>query len=99
MDDLDTIRAKHMTGGAPTQTSQMIRTLVALKSAVDVKEGQQKHVAIDPNGLVIKSLMRRLGQIVDTQETVTPESDLDAVVSETVLETVATEKKGKKKAA
>lgn len=62
---LDEIRAKHMTTGAQTQASQMIRTLVALKSATDVRDGRSKDVAINPDGLIINALMRRLGQVTD----------------------------------
>lgn len=59
---IDDIRAKHMSTGAQTQASQMIRTLVALGSAVDVMDGRSKNVAIRPDGLVINALMQRLGQ-------------------------------------
>jgi hypothetical protein len=60
---IDDVRAKHMSTGAATQASQMIRTLVALKSAVDVQDGRSKNTAIDPQGLVINALMSRFGQI------------------------------------
>jgi hypothetical protein len=63
-DAIDEIRAKQMTGGgAKTQASQMIRTLVALGSAEDVRNGRSKDVRVNPEGLVMKSLMRRFGQV------------------------------------
>lgn len=65
-DAIDDIRARQMTGGgAKTQASQMIRTLVALGSAEDVKDGRAKNVRVDPNGRVMQALMRRLGQVTD----------------------------------
>lgn len=68
MEELDAYRAHHMTGGKQTQTSQMIRTLVALGSASDVREGRSKNVAINPDGQVIKALMHRFGVNVNIQE-------------------------------
>lgn len=65
-DAIDDIRARQMTGGgAKTQASQMIRTLVALKSATDVRDGRSKNVQIDPQGKVVQALMRRFGQVTD----------------------------------
>lgn len=61
---IDDIRAKQITGGAETQSGQMVRTLVALKSASDVRDGRAKNVAIDTDGLVMRALMIRLGQPV-----------------------------------
>lgn len=61
--NIDDIRAKQMTGGAATQSGQMVRTLVALKSATDVREGRAKNVQVNPEGLVMQALMTRLGQM------------------------------------
>lgn len=67
-DAIEDIRAKQMTGGgAKTQASQMIRTLVAFNAATDIRNGKSKDVRIDPNNRVITSLMRRLGQITEPQ--------------------------------
>lgn len=63
-DAVEDIRAKQMTGGgAKTQASQMIRTLVALGSAEDVRNGRSKDVRINPNGLVMQALMTRFGVV------------------------------------
>lgn len=59
---IDEVRAVHMTTGAQTQASQMIRQLVALKSAEDVREGREKNVRIKRDGLVFNALLKRLGQ-------------------------------------
>lgn len=69
---VDDVRAKHMSTGAATQTSQMVRTLVALGSAVDVREGRAKHTRINADGLVLNALMRRFGIVTD----VTAEEEL-----------------------
>lgn len=61
--DIDDLRAKEMSGGAETQSGQMVRTLVALGSAVDVRDGRRKDVRINPNGLVMQALMTRFGQL------------------------------------
>lgn len=74
-DAIDDIRAKQMTGGgAKTQASQMIRTLVALGSAEDVRNGRAKDVRINPQGLVMQALMRRFGIVTDEQ----PEAEATA---------------------
>ncbi len=67
---IDEMRARSLSSdsGAATQASQMIRTLVALKSAVDEMDGRAKNVRLDPNALVIQSLMRRFGQVTDVIE-------------------------------
>lgn len=63
-DAVDDVRAKHMAGGgADTQAGQMVRTLVALKSAEDVRDGRKKHVRINPQGLVMQALMTRFGRV------------------------------------
>jgi hypothetical protein len=67
-DAIDAYRAKEMSTGAATQTSQMVRQLVALKSATDVREGRAKHTRINPEGLVISALMRRFGILTDVTE-------------------------------
>lgn len=69
--DVDDIRAKQMSGGAETQSGQMVRSLVALKSATDVRDGRNKNVAIDQDGKVLRALMVRLGQIRPESETET----------------------------
>jgi len=60
---IDEVRAKYMSGGAETQSGQMVRTLVALKSATDERDGRNKNVRIDPDGLVMQALMTRFGQV------------------------------------
>lgn len=64
---IDEVRARSLSsdGGAQTQASQMIRTLVALKSATDVREGRAKHTRIHADGRVLNALMRRFGQVTD----------------------------------
>jgi hypothetical protein len=64
-DAIDEVKAKHMTTGAQTQTSQMVRTLVALKSAKDVRNGRSKDTWIDHDGRVMQALMRRFGVVTD----------------------------------
>lgn len=67
-DAIDDVRDRAMTGGgAKTQASQMIRTLVALGSAEDVRNGRAKDVRINPQGLVMQSLMRRFGVVSDAE--------------------------------
>lgn len=65
MEECDALKAKHMSGGKQTQTSQMIRTLVALRSGKDIKQGRNKDFALNTDGLVINALMRRLGQVTE----------------------------------
>ena len=55
--------AKHMSNGAPTQTSQMIRTLVALGVATDVQNGRSKDFRFNAESKVALALSRRLGLI------------------------------------
>lgn len=74
---IDEVRAKHMTTGAQTQASQMIRTLVALRSAEDVRDGREKNVRVHADGLVLQALMRRFGQVTDTAEQVEAEQPQD----------------------
>lgn len=50
-------------GGAETQSGQMVRALVALGSATDVRDGRHKNVSVNPDGLIMQALMMRLGQI------------------------------------
>jgi hypothetical protein len=81
---IDDVRAKHMSSGAQTQASQMVRTLVALKSVVDVRNGRAKDTAILKDGAVLHSLMRRFGQVADeatpdaSAEVSTVDADLEA---------------------
>lgn len=63
-DAIEDVRAKHMSTGAQTQASQMIRTLVALNAAEDVRNGRAKDVRINPQALVMQALMTRFGQTV-----------------------------------
>lgn len=65
--DIDAIRAKHMLTGAPTQTSQMIRTLVAFGAARDVRDGRNKHVELFADHPVVTALMTRFG-VIDAQQ-------------------------------
>lgn len=60
---IDDVRAKQMSGGAATQSGQMVRVLVTLKSATDVRDGRNKNVLVNPDGLVMQALMVRFGQI------------------------------------
>jgi hypothetical protein len=60
---VEDVRAKHMSTGAQTQSGQMVRTLVALKSAEDVRDGRAKNVRIHADGLVMQALMTRFGQV------------------------------------
>lgn len=60
---IDDIRAKEMSGGAETQSGQMVRQFVAMNVAEDVKEGRNKHARINPNAPVMQALMMRLGQL------------------------------------
>jgi hypothetical protein len=59
---IDEIRAQIATG-APTQTSQIVRSLVTLGGAEDVCEGRHKHTRVLPDSPVMQALMRRLGQV------------------------------------
>lgn len=70
---IDQYRAKQMSGGDKTQTSQMVRTLVAFKSAKDVRNGRNKDTAFNPDGLVLSALMRRFGILTDTVKQATEE--------------------------
>jgi len=64
---IDEVRAKHMTTGAQTQASQMIRTLVAVGAAEDVRDGRRKNVRVDPTNRVLLGVMRRFGQTIDAE--------------------------------
>lgn len=59
---IDEVRAKHMSSGAQTQASQMIRQLVALRSAEDVRDGRSKNVRVFKEGRVFNALLKRFGQ-------------------------------------
>jgi hypothetical protein len=65
VEEVDSMRRSEITGGKQTQTSQMIRQLVALGSATDVRDGRAKNVRIHADGLVMQALMRRFGQVTD----------------------------------
>jgi hypothetical protein len=60
---IDDVRAKQMSGGAATQSGQMVRVLVGLQSAYDKRDGRNKNVVVNPDGLVLQALMVRFGQI------------------------------------
>jgi hypothetical protein len=63
--DIDDIRAKEMSGGAETQSGQMVRSLVALGGAVDVRDGREKHVRILHKSPVMEALAMRFGLLTD----------------------------------
>lgn len=93
---VDEYRARSLAsdGGAATQGSQMIRQLVALRSAEDVKNGRSKDVRVLREGLVLNALLKRFGQDTftavatsepehaqdDAPETVEAVSDFSATV-------------------
>lgn len=60
-DAIDEYQAKHMTGGAQTQTSQMVLTLANLKAARVVRDGRTKHQELDRDSLVVRALAARFG--------------------------------------
>lgn len=74
--------------GASTQSSQIIRSLVALQCAEDVKEGRLKNVRINPNGLVFNALLKRFGQDTFTAPLEAVQEDAPETV-EAVSEVVA----------
>jgi hypothetical protein len=81
---IDDVRAKHMSSGAQTQASQMVRTLVALKSAVDVRDGRAKHTRVDADGKVMQALMRRFGQVTTDNSPEGDLTDVDAASSDVI---------------
>ena len=60
-DALDTYRAKHMTGGAETQTSQCVLTLANLQAGRMVRDGRTKHFALDAKSPLVAALALRFG--------------------------------------
>lgn len=56
-------QAKHMSGGAPTQTSQMTLTLANLNAGSLVQDGRSKHFALNPESEVIAALAERFGML------------------------------------
>jgi hypothetical protein len=62
-DAIDAFQAKHMSGGASTQTSQMVLTLANLKCGSVVRDGRTKHFALSHDSLVIRALAARFGML------------------------------------
>lgn len=58
---LDQYRAKHMTEGAPTQTSQCTLQLATMRAASVVKNGRRKDFALDLDSPVTESFAQRFG--------------------------------------
>lgn len=54
-------QAKQMSGGAPTQTSQMVLTLANLKCGTVVRDGRTKHFALSHDSQVVRALAARFG--------------------------------------
>jgi hypothetical protein len=58
---LDKYRAKHMTGGAPTQTSQCTLQLATMRAAQVIRNGRRKDFALDLDSIVTESFAQRFG--------------------------------------
>lgn len=72
-------QAKHMSGGAQTQTSQMTLTLANLGAGTLVQDGRSKDFSLNRESALVHALAERFGlsaQLANvTPETVTPEAD------------------------
>lgn len=60
-DALDSFKAKHMTGGAQTQTTQCLLTLANLKAGRMVRNGRSKDFALNPSSGIVIALAERFG--------------------------------------
>jgi hypothetical protein len=58
-------QAKHMTGGAATQTSQTVLTLSNLGAFRIVTDGRRKHVKVNRDSIVLEALATRFGMLED----------------------------------
>lgn len=65
---LETYRAKHMTGGAPTQTSQCTLQLATMRAATVVKSGRRKDFSLDLDSPVIESFAERFGMVKELEK-------------------------------
>lgn len=64
---LDQYRAKHMTGGAATQTSQCTLQLANIRAAKLVMNGRFKDFALDVDSPVIESFAQRFGLVAQLE--------------------------------
>lgn len=60
---LDHYRAKHMSGGAATQTSQCTLQLATMRAASVVRDGREKHFKLDVTSPVVESFAQRFGLV------------------------------------
>lgn len=58
---LDHYRAKHMSGGASTQTSQCTLQLATMRAATVVRNGKNKDFQLDVHSPVVESFAQRFG--------------------------------------
>lgn len=58
---LDKYRAKHMTGGAPTQLSQFSLQLATMRAIKIVRNGRRKDLSLDLDSIVTESFAQRFG--------------------------------------
>lgn len=65
---LESFRAKHMTGGAPTQTSQCTLQLATMRAAQVVKSGRRKDFALDLQSPVIESFAQRFNLVKELEQ-------------------------------
>ena len=75
---LDAFRAKHMTGGAPTQTSQCTLQLATMRAARVVKSGRRKDFSLDLESPVIESFAQRFGMVADLEKARSYRASLEA---------------------
>ncbi len=64
---IEAFQAKHMTGGAATQTSQMTLTLANLGAASVIRDGRSKHFKLDLDSGLIQALAERFGMVDQVQ--------------------------------
>jgi len=60
---LDHFRAKHMSGGAETQTSQCTLQLATMRAAQVVRNGHYKDFALDVNSVVVESFAQKFNMM------------------------------------
>lgn len=75
---LDHFRAKHMSGGAATQTSQCTLQLATMRAASIVRNGRHKDFALDVHSPVIESFAQKFGLMSELEKARDYRASLDA---------------------
>lgn len=75
---LDHYRAKHMSGGAATQTSQCTLQLANMRAANVIRNGRHKDFALDVQSVVVESFAQKFGLTAELDKARAYRARLDA---------------------